>query len=282
MTRNMAGDGWCAAWNAALSRSPYHAFPVERSRLVQHWNCVSSYYDSQVVDTIDERLWGRLIAQGVVPVGGKVLDIGCGTGALTERFAARNGKTVGLDISPGMLALATERLGSRSNVDLICQDWTSFNGEGEYDLVFSSFCPAVDGLTSILKMDALSKGACCLVSLGRSGNDPLEFEIWEELGYPGMSLDGFDPIFPYYALKELGREPIITDLKVCEESVISEGNLMDHLVRYFSLFQDLTPDMLRTIGSNVTRRARQGQLTIREERTISVLSWTALNARTVS
>jgi SAM-dependent methyltransferase len=249
---------------------------------VQHWNCVSSYYDSQVVETIDERLWGRLIEHGVIPVEGKVLDIGCGTGALTERFAMKGGSTVGLDISPGMLALATERLGSRSNVELICQDWMSFNGEAEYDLVFSSFCPAVDGLASILKMDALSKGACCLVSLGRSSNDPLEFEIWEELGYPGMSLDGFDPIFPYYALKELGREPTISNITVYEESVISERNMMEHLMRYFSLFQDLTPDMLRTIGSNVARRASQGQLSVREERTVSVLSWKALNARTVS
>src|SRR6185503_21329779 len=42
-----------------------------------------------------------------VPHGARrVLDVGCGTGVLTERLARDAGLVVGLDVSPSMLALA--------------------------------------------------------------------------------------------------------------------------------------------------------------------------------
>lgn len=223
-----------------------------------------------------------MVLDGAVPLHGTVLDIGCGTGAMTERFARHGAKAVGLDISPGMLGLARQRCSSLPNVELRCQDWESFCDGPEYDLVLSSFCPAVDDQRAVLKMDALSRGTCCLVSLGHVRGDRLAFDIWEELGYPGMSMEGFDPIYPYYLLKELGREPVLRSFDLCEESEISIEDMVHHLVHYFSLFQDVTPEMRGTIDLKVTERACGGWLTLREERTISVLTWTALNARTVS
>jgi len=264
---------WHSAWESARSRLPYHAFPVERSRLVQHWDRISTYYDSEAMGLIDQRLWDILCQDGVVPSKGRVLDIGCGTGALTERFASLGGVVVGLDISPGMLSMARERCSPWNNVELTCQDWTSFSGGRDFDLVFSSFCPAVDGFDSILRMEALSRGGCCLVSLGGHSGDTMAFEIWEELGYAGMSMEGFDPLFPYFALKDMGRCPVLKSFDVCEESRISREGMMEHLVSYFSLFQDVTPQMLLAIEEGVSRRVRGDHLTLREERTVSVLHW---------
>lgn len=278
----MPGRDWSGEWASALSRSPYHAFAVDRSRVVRHWDHISTHYDSAVVEQIDQRLWEMLVRDGAVPVGGTVLDIGCGTGAMTERFARHGARAIGLDISPGMLGLARQRCLSLSNVELICQDWESFVSGPDHDLVLSSFCPAVDDQLSVLKMDALSRGSCCLVSLGGVRGDRLAFDIWEQLGHPGLSLEGFDPIFPYYLLKELGREPSLRTFDICEESEITVADMVHHLVHYFSLFQDVTPAMRYAIDSNVLKRARDGMLTVREERTVSVLRWTVPSARTVS
>jgi SAM-dependent methyltransferase len=278
----MPGQDWSGEWAAALSRSPYRAFPVDRSRLVRHWDHISTHYDSTVVEQIDQHLWDMLVQDGTVPGQGKVLDIGCGTGAMTQRFAEHGAKAVGLDISPGMLGLARQRCSALPSVEFMCQDWESFCAGPEYELVLSSFCPAVDDRLSVLKMDALSRGSCYLVSLGSVRGDRLTYDIWEELGHPGMSMEGFDPIYPYYLLKELGREPSLRSFNICEESEISIEDLVHHLVHYFSLFQDVTPEVRSVIDSNVTKRARDGMMTIREERTVSVLRWTALNVRTVS
>lgn len=46
--------------------------------------------------------------------GKRVLDAGCGPGAYAEILYKRGAKVVGVDISPRMLALARERVGSRA------------------------------------------------------------------------------------------------------------------------------------------------------------------------
>jgi SAM-dependent methyltransferase len=269
---------WHRAWESARSRSPYQAFPVEPSRAVHHWDRVSAGYDSEVVGLIDQRLWGMLCQDDLVPRNGAVLDIGCGTGALTERFASFGARAVGLDISPGMLSKAALRCGRIRNVELICQDWNEFSGGRDYDLVFSSFCPAVDGLPSLMKMEALSRGRCCLVSLGGHSGDSLAFDIWGDLGHAGMSLEGYDPLFPYFILKDMGRQPVLKSFDVCEESVVSQEDMVEHLASYFSLFQEITPQVMSAIGDRVSPRVRDGHLTVRENRTVSVLSWSPSGA----
>jgi ubiquinone/menaquinone biosynthesis C-methylase UbiE len=42
-------------------------------------------------------------------LGGNVLEVGCGTGLVLERLARFAGRARGIDLSPGMLALARER-----------------------------------------------------------------------------------------------------------------------------------------------------------------------------
>jgi len=45
--------------------------------------------------------------------GARVLDAGCGTGALAVEAARRGAEVVAVDIAPGLIALARERAGSR-------------------------------------------------------------------------------------------------------------------------------------------------------------------------
>ena len=54
------------------------------------------------------RSWRRAVVR-TVPMGGTVLDLGCGTGLLGRRLASRAQAVVGLDTSAGMLAAARRR-----------------------------------------------------------------------------------------------------------------------------------------------------------------------------
>ena len=154
----MAAEDWRDIWEMAISHSPYHRFPVDRQRLVQHWNEVSRDYDSEAMSLIDERIFGLLEGMSVLSGGGSALDIGCGTGSLTSMIAPRFSRVLGVDISPGMLSVAKGRCAGQGNVELLCQSWEEFVPPQRYDLVFSSFCPAVDDLSSVMRMDAMSRG----------------------------------------------------------------------------------------------------------------------------
>jgi len=56
---------------------------------------------------------------GHIDRGQQVLDIGCGTGALTLRAAQRGAKVKGIDINPRMLEIAAQRIKSGGLSDLV-------------------------------------------------------------------------------------------------------------------------------------------------------------------
>ena len=85
--------------------------------------------------------------------GKRVLDAGCGPGAYTEILLKRGAKVVGIDISPKMLRLARERVGSRADFHLA--DMTKpmrFLESGVFDVVISPLAiPYVRNLTHLFK-----------------------------------------------------------------------------------------------------------------------------------
>ena len=54
-----------------------------------------------------DRAYDRLVRP--VEAGHRVLDVGCGTGALALRAARRGARVRGIDVSPEMLEIAAER-----------------------------------------------------------------------------------------------------------------------------------------------------------------------------
>ncbi|HLG13066.1 MAG TPA: methyltransferase domain-containing protein [Blastocatellia bacterium] len=67
--------------------------------------------------------------------GERILDLGCGTGHLTQAIAARGAKVVGLDVSPAMIDSAR-----RNYPDLRFElgDGTDFHFDEPFDAVFSN------------------------------------------------------------------------------------------------------------------------------------------------
>ena len=67
----------------------------------------------------------------------RVLDIGCGTGIVAERFVAEGYAVTGLDRSPGMLARARERLGDKAV--LLEGDATDFTVGERFPFAMSTY-----------------------------------------------------------------------------------------------------------------------------------------------
>ena len=87
---------------------------------------------------------GRAGLEALAPERGwTVLDLGCGAGASTEALAEAvgpEGRVVGVDVSPDLMALAQERLAGRANVELIEADAARHPfAAGSFDALYSRF-----------------------------------------------------------------------------------------------------------------------------------------------
>ena len=90
-----------------------------------------------------DRAYDRLATH--VSEGARVLDIGCGTGALALRAARRGARVKGIDVSAGMLEIAAQRAGEAGfsdSVELEEMGVALLDGEegGSYDAVMSGLC----------------------------------------------------------------------------------------------------------------------------------------------
>jgi ubiquinone/menaquinone biosynthesis C-methylase UbiE len=125
--------------------------------------------------------------------GMNVLDVGCGTGAVTRILAERvsPGRVVGLDLSEERLSVAKEIVEEQgvSNVEYLRADVRDLDWQGkEFDLVFSrclfQYLPGKAGVDTLAAMRRLARAGGRVVVADIDGNHlyryPLDAE-WEKV-----------------------------------------------------------------------------------------------------
>ncbi|MFI0929112.1 class I SAM-dependent methyltransferase [Streptomyces sp. NPDC021012] len=82
------------------------------------------------------------VERGLLPAGGKVLDLGCGPGRNALYLASAGYEVTGIDLSPTAVAWAEERAAAAGagNVRFVCGDAFTAALDGPYDLVYDSGC----------------------------------------------------------------------------------------------------------------------------------------------
>ena len=81
------------------------------NKVQQHYDEIADIYDDRY-DGHRGRSYHRHISDhvmSVLPKGGFLLDLGCGTGLFVQRYVEDGGQAVGLDISPGMVRHGRQR-----------------------------------------------------------------------------------------------------------------------------------------------------------------------------
>jgi trans-aconitate methyltransferase len=104
---------------------------MEQKTTPMHWN--ASLYD-------DKHSFVYQYGQGLLELldpkaGEKVLDLGCGTGHLTEKIQQSGASVTGIDASPSMIAKANEAYPA---VEFIVKNATEFDFSEKFDAVFSN------------------------------------------------------------------------------------------------------------------------------------------------
>lgn len=81
-----------------------------------------------------------------------ILDLGCGTGTITQFLAQKGYDTIGIDISEDMLLVAKSKA-KKLNLDILylCQDITSFELYGTVDCIIS-LCDTLNYITNELDL----------------------------------------------------------------------------------------------------------------------------------
>jgi trans-aconitate methyltransferase len=100
--------------------------------MVTHWN--SSLYDSK--HNFVARLGEDLLSEWLKPEASeRILDLGCGTGYLTDKIASTGAVVVGLDNSPEMIARARVNYPS---LQFTVGNGADFHLDAPFDAVFSN------------------------------------------------------------------------------------------------------------------------------------------------
>jgi SAM-dependent methyltransferase len=84
------------------------------SNTVAFYDHHAATFASQTADLDMSPLYGRFLQH--VPVGGQILDAGCGVGRDARAFAERGYKVMAFDASAEMVRLARERVGSLADI----------------------------------------------------------------------------------------------------------------------------------------------------------------------
>ncbi|MDD1719708.1 MAG: methyltransferase domain-containing protein [Methanoregulaceae archaeon] len=82
-----------------------------RNKIQHHFDSIAHLYDDRYDGTRGRRYHAHLseyMMRNLVQ-GGRLLDLGCGTGLFVTRYIGNGGEAVGLDISRGMIRKAIER-----------------------------------------------------------------------------------------------------------------------------------------------------------------------------
>ncbi len=108
---------------------------LERKRT---FDTAARLYD-EVRPGYPEDLVRDVVSLSGIPQGGRILEIGCGTGQATEAFAARGYRMVCLDIGVNMAAIAGERLSRFENVRIVVKPFEEWQADGmAFDLVIAA------------------------------------------------------------------------------------------------------------------------------------------------
>lgn len=137
---------------------------------MSHFDEIAGHYDESLPPHVVEHYLRKRVEfiRSHVPRG-KILDVGCGTGALAERLAAEGYEVTGIDPSEGMLGVLRERAPS---ITAVHADGTDLPFEDDsFDL---AYCVAV--MHHVAEPCAVHKTLAEMVRVTRGGGRVL---VWD-------------------------------------------------------------------------------------------------------
>lgn len=178
--------------------------------------------------------------------GERILDLGCGDGALTARLVERGASVVGVDASAEMVAAAVAR-----GLDARVMDGTELTFDGEFDAVFSNAAlhwmndadRVIDGVWRTLR-----PGGRFVAEMGGHGNTATLLDAVESaLARHGATMPArwYFPTAESYRAHLEARGFIVQDLSLFARPTPLPGELVTWLDTFLTATLDALPTVTR-------------------------------------
>jgi SAM-dependent methyltransferase len=224
----------------ADTTAPSSAGLDDRAEVEEYYRTIAPFYDAELADRDDLGFW-RLV--GERHGRGRVLELGSGSGRVTEALAATARKLVGVDLSPELLRLAQPRLAPWPRARLVQADMLALPFREPFDLIVAANDPLSHLVEAADRDRALRVVARHLAPDGRFVLDALWFapaeaamverpggrvqhrtasiqgqrlrvvEQWERTDAPEHCCHAS------YAYHQRGRQPVVADFEARDWSV---------------------------------------------------------------
>lgn len=123
-------------------------------------------YDTLMTDIPYEQYVAKVLATIGNPRGKSLMDIGCGTGVLAEKFAQEGFLVQALDLSEDMLTVAEQRFqNSKLNIPLYCMSMTEMSGIENLDVAII----AIDSLNYLSSENEVKETFAAVFSSLKNG-----------------------------------------------------------------------------------------------------------------
>ena len=147
------------------------------------WDRMAESYDDLEESPFYREMVETVVAEmeriGALSPGLSLLDLCCGTGTYTVRFAPRVKRVVALDVSAGMLAMLRQKIKVRGfeNVETVQADWRSWDPGETFDTVFVSLTPVLNDLDQVERILSVTRRYLVLVHWAGLRENELFLEI---------------------------------------------------------------------------------------------------------
>jgi ubiquinone/menaquinone biosynthesis C-methylase UbiE len=208
----------------------------------QHFDDVAEVYDESLPPHVTEHYLAKRTSfvLATCPPPARLLDVGCGTGALAARLAARGYEATGLDPSDGMLSVLRERAPDVTAVKASATEMPF--DDGAFDLSVS-----VATMHHIAEPGAVRRALSEMVRVVRPGGTVI---VWDH-----------NPRNPYwpYLMKRVPQDRGDERLVGVDELVsgLRAGGAGSVSVRQLGMVPDFVPERLLRRAAAVERAAER-------------------------
>ncbi len=203
---------------------------IDKQRMARSFSRAADTYDS--VAHVQTQVGARLLKQApLINRGEALLDIGCGTGFCSDYFRGKGAEVTGLDIAPGMLNKARQKLMPHHDLHWVCAD------AEQLPFRDNCFSGVVSSLTVQWSEDLprlFSAVSDCLKPDGWLLLSTLGPETLHELRSAWEAVDAYTHVNNFTSAAELERTLIEAGLQVelfAEEPVVPRYEQLNQLLR---------------------------------------------------
>lgn len=258
-----------------------HGEPADRIRRAEAWLPYYAYIAGPMKtvpfspEAENDSFPALLLREGLVRPEDSILDIGAGMGGDSLAFASSCKSVTALELSGACLNVLRHRAEGLDlrNIETVQKPWEEFDPQKQFDVCYSSMCPAICNVEELRRMESMTKRRCCLVTVTQGSYDKHRKAMMAELGIQPKGGMVTEAIHYYNALYLMGRQPDVRCRTVHREYTVPKERILAQYPIYFKIFGVEEETSAAFLEDYLARNAQDGLLHDESHINFAMLTW---------